>query len=316
VSNAAALLASGHRFVASISGGKDSTATALHLRELGIPFECVHMDTGWETAETYRYVREVLPAVVGPITILRREVTLPADLDALARTFEAEMGIDYSPMVRTIIKKGMFPSRQRRFCTQELKVFPFRDWCRQQDADLVNVVGIRAEESQARATMPEWEHSDTFDCEVWRPLLAWTLDDVITIHHRHGVVPNRGYLDGASRVGCWPCIHARKSEIRRIADTDPGRIDLLERLEAEIARLAHERNPEHGAPAWFVNPEPTRTINEDGTVSRSGECVPIRDVVDWARTKHGGVQYAMFAATPTDAGCMRWGLCDVAGSEP
>jgi tRNA(Ile)-lysidine synthase TilS/MesJ len=38
----------GRRVVVSVSGGKDSASMCLLLKELGIPFEMVFMDTGWE----------------------------------------------------------------------------------------------------------------------------------------------------------------------------------------------------------------------------------------------------------------------------
>ena len=82
----------GRHVVASVSGGKDSTAMCLHLRELEIPFEPVFMDTGWENAETYRYLREELPGYIGPIRWLRSEVALPPDLEALAQLFEVRLG--------------------------------------------------------------------------------------------------------------------------------------------------------------------------------------------------------------------------------
>lgn len=43
---------------------------------------------------------------------------------------------------------------------------------------------------------------ERFDCEVWRPLLTWSYDDVIEIHQAFGIKPNPLYLKGAERVGC------------------------------------------------------------------------------------------------------------------
>lgn len=40
-------------FVCNMSGGKDSTACALALREAEIPHRRVFADTGWEAPETY-----------------------------------------------------------------------------------------------------------------------------------------------------------------------------------------------------------------------------------------------------------------------
>lgn len=209
--------------VASVSGGKDSAAMSLYLTELGIEHRRVFMDTGWEHEATYDYLRGELTRVLGPI----EEIRATEQMEELVR------------------RKGMFPSRQRRFCTTELKIKPMRIYLDAVEPEALNVIGIRAEESAARAKLPAWEWSSEFDCEVWRPLLDWKLDQVIEIHKRHGLRPNPLYLMGASRVGCWPCIMARKGEIRLIADTDPKRIDRLRVLETEVTVKALERYPDY-----------------------------------------------------------------------
>ena len=43
-------------FIVSVSGGKDSTATLLALRESNIPPRAAFADTGWEAPETYAYL--------------------------------------------------------------------------------------------------------------------------------------------------------------------------------------------------------------------------------------------------------------------
>ena len=130
--------------------------------------------------------------------------------------------------------------------------------------------------------------------------------------------PNPNYLAGARRVGCWPCIFSRKTEIRHIAKTDPDRIALLEELEQAVYELVKARHTEKGndeklarledaPPAWFVNPMPVRRA--DGT--RNGDPWPIRKVVEWSWTKYrNGKQFELFIAPPRERGCMRWGLCD------
>lgn len=275
----------GRRVVASISGGKDSAAMSLHLRELGIEHDRVFMDTGWEHAKTYDYLRGELTRVLGPIKEIRGDLLMP-DL---------------------IRKKGMFPQRTRRFCTEELKIKPMQRHLASLDDEMVNAVGIRRAESKARSQMVEWEWSNGFDCETWRPLIHWTEDDVIAIHGRHGLRPNPLYLEGAARVGCWPCIFARKAEVRRVADTDPARIDLIRRLEEEAraalaARASSKGESIRNAPSFFQSP----LRNRDG----GRPCMPIDQVVAWSRTSHGGRELELFAPGIGEEGCMRWGLCD------
>lgn len=289
----------GRRVVASVSGGKDSAAMSLYLHELGIDHDRVFLDTGWESPITYEYLRGELQRVLGPITWIKGP----------------------RPMEDLIRHKGMFPGRRIRFCTQQLKVLPMATYLRERTnaggEDVVNAVGIRAAESVARAQLAEWEWLDAFDAEVWRPLIRWTEQDVIEIHHRHGLRPNPLYLLGATRVGCWPCIFARKSEIRLVADTDPSRIVRLRVLEQEVAVAARARAARDGrelpnSPAWFQNP--SSRPGPDG--HRDGSCWPIDRVVDWSRSAGRGPLMSedefLFAAHLD--GCMRWGLCDTGAS--
>jgi 3'-phosphoadenosine 5'-phosphosulfate sulfotransferase (PAPS reductase)/FAD synthetase len=277
----------GRPVILSVSGGKDSTATGLWLKENEIPFSCVHMDTGWEHEWTETYVRETLPGVLGPVQIVQSEV---------------------GGMEDWCKKKGMFPSRIRRWCTQELKIFPFRNYLRGLDDEPVNAVGIRRAESKARSELPEWEHNKTFDCDVWRPLIDWTTQDVIDIHARHAVKPNPLYLRfGVERVGCWPCIFSRKAEIRAVADKDPEQIDRIERLEQEVGEVARARYAARG--------EPMDQNRIPALFYRRPRPLPIRDVVEWSRTERGGKQLGLFSPDYEREGCMRWGMCDT-GEEP
>lgn len=151
---------------------------------------------------------------------------------------------------------------------------------------------------------------------VWRPLLRATEAEVIDIHRRNGVKPNPNYLRGASRVGCHPCIFSRKSEIRRIAETDPGRIAVMRRLEEIVEGRARARAAKRGEelrnpPSFFQALSlRERLTREDGTTVLDGTCWPIDKVIGWARTSHGGRQVELFDLPPSEDGCMRWGMCD------
>ena len=303
----------GRRVVASVSGGKDSAAMALHLRELGVEFDSVFLDTGWEHPLTYEYLRGELPSVIGPITWLRPRLP-EIDPATIRRPLVRAAVENGNAMVITCLSKGMFPSRVIRFCTQALKVYPMQEYLNARvegGDDVLNCVGIRAAESEARSKMDEWEWSQGFDCEVWRPLLRWSEEEVIAIHRRHGLKPNPLYLRGATRVGCWPCIYARKSEIRFLGDSDDERVALIEELEQEVTDRARERAREAGEELQWE-----RTWFQQGSGRAKDELWPIRKAVAWSRTLRGGRvedrQLELFAKA--DEGCIRWGLCDT-GSE-
>jgi 3'-phosphoadenosine 5'-phosphosulfate sulfotransferase (PAPS reductase)/FAD synthetase len=269
--------------VASMSGGKDSTAMALHLIEQGIDFRAVFADTGWEHEAMTDHLAMLEKAVGRPI----ERVGYPGGMEAIIK------------------KKGMFPGRRVRFCTQFLKIFPLNAFHESLDVDCIAAVGIRAGESEARSCLTEREQGEGMIAETWRPILRWTVDDVIAIHKRHGVAPHPLYLKGLDRVGCWPCIFARKSEIRTIAEIDPGQIDRIERLETEVAERTRERKIAKGESMEAWNPPgffQARIPTPDGHYP----CWPIRRVVKWAQ---GNGQEALFGGW--NSGCARWGMCEV-----
>lgn len=278
----------GRRVVLSVSGGKDSAAASLHLRELGIEHDRVFADTGWENPITYEYLRGPLTRALGSIVEVRA-----------AETF-----------VQLVRKKRIFPNRTKRFCTVELKVKPIQRYLESLDEDIVNVVGIRRDESEKRKSALEWEYSASLDCDVWRPLVAWSVADVVAIHKRHGLAPNPLYAMGASRVGCWPCIHARKAEIRLVADTDPERIRTIRELELETTAEAARRARDRGEELKWERSMFSAHVGRNGH-----RPMKIDEAVAWARTespaergrRERGMQVEIFV-DPNDS-CGEWGFC-------
>lgn len=282
--------------VASVSGGKDSAALSLWLTSQGVEHRRVFADTGWEHRWTYEYLRGDLTKALGPIDEVRGR---------------------FGGMADTIRKKGMFPSRLRRYCTEELKVRPISAYIAAlQDAghEVVNAVGIRAAESKARSTMQEWEWNDSLDCWTWRPLIAWTEAQVIEQHQAAGLRPNPLYLHGAgvARVGCWPCIFARKAEVAMVAELSPERIDEIRALEQEVGDMAEARAAAAGTTLEAKGH--TRPTFFHGKLSREGKPFPIDTIVDWSRTGAGGRQYVLLEDDQPE-GCVRWGMCDARADE-
>ena len=297
---------SGRPIVASISGGKDSIAMALWLREQGFEetneIHYVYADTGWEHPVLYEYIESTVKPLLG---------------DRFHRVASKKYPGGMAEMVTT---KGAFPSRRFRFCTDELKKKPLAAYIKGLGNDPlpINAIGIRAAESVARSKMDRWEPGTIFGkdiCDTWRPLIHFVVQDVIDIHHRHNIRPCPLYLRDkypSQRVGCWPCIMSKKSEIRALVETDQERLVQIRGLEERVAERASERLAEAGEtfesrgigkPAFF-----------QAKTGRTGECWPIDKVAKWSKTERGGHQYGLELFTPADPserGCTLWALCDV-----
>lgn len=274
----------GRPLYASISGGKDSTALGLMLKEQGIEFTPLFIDTGWEHPATYDYIQDVLTPLFGEFIVLRNEKYFKED--------HAWGG----GMEQLIKENRMFPSGFAKFCTRHLKIVPVQNFYaeirRLTKRKPVNTVGIRAEESRNRALMQEREEQD--EATVWRPLMTLKEAEIIDIHTRHAIPPNPLYLKGASRVGCYPCIYARKHEIRHMSFADPDRITYIEELEERVNNIRRE---DQRQATFFKSKHKDRTP------------MGIRDIVEWSRhdRKHG---YLDDQDEIENHGCMRWGFCE------
>lgn len=266
------------RVLLSMSGGKDSTACALLLERHGVSFEPIFMDTGWEHPVLYQYLSDVLEPRFGKITHLKSK-KYPAGMPEMIK------------------KKGAFPSRVMRFCTAELKSKPFIEHVLGLDDHVINVIGIRRQESAARLNADRWQDDALADCEVFRPLVDHTFDDVIAMHSESGIAPNPLYLQGASRVGCFPCIYSRKSEIDQVARLWPERIQQIEDLEIELSDAAQKK--------WDKDPEFRKKIRHK----------VIRRLAYVRTLEPAGVDWQQFKAFDSGTGTIDGGLAQLYADE-
>lgn len=271
--------------IVSVSGGKDSTALYLWaLDKWGKDgFKAVFADTGHEHPVTYNYLRNLHLMAKGP-----QVEWVKADFKQ--RLEKAEKPYTGNPMRDLVVWKGRVPSSKAQFCTEHLKLQPIKQWLElfRKDQDQVEMyVGIRAAESERRSKMPEHEWSEFYECDLFRPLLRWTEEQVFQLLKDNGVPPNPLYTEGGSaRVGCYPCIHARKSELAAMPD---WAWDRIEEHEKAVGR------------SWF----PAGLV--------PGVFIPtIQDVKEWSKTARGGRQIDMFAPDSKDVPtCMStWGVCE------
>lgn len=315
--------------IVSISGGKDSTATYLKAIERGRPFRAVWADTGHEHPLTVEYIR-TLPARTGGPEIERAAADFSEQM-AKKREFIrnnwAKHGVLQSridraleilqptgiPFLDLCLWKGRFPSSSRQFCTEELKIKPIEDQVvvpALAQGDLVQWLGIRREESKRRSDTPVFRRVRWLEPRrtmvYFSPLAEWSWRDVFAMHERHGIKPNPLYAMGASRVGCWSCINAKKAELAMITRIDPSATAKLKEWEVLVAGAS-----KHGA-ATFFGPDKTprgADMMLRGVKGYGDEKYPdALEVFDWSLTSRGGKQYDLITAIGACAS--EYGLCE------
>lgn len=319
-----------HQHIVSVSGGKDSTALLLlATKERGLDVEAVFADTGHEHPETYRYV-EYLDQHVYPIRVVKADF-----LDRIARkrrfiARDQRTGRDKSgkrlrwsnkakrralevlhptgnQFLDLCLWKGRFPSTRRRFCSEQLKHIPIRDQIVEpllmDGHTVISWQGVRADESRSRANLPIVDEPEE-GLITYRPLIHWTADDVFAFHKRHGVKWNPLYEQGMGRVGCMPCIHARKGELREISQRWPEVIDWISEMERSVSAGSKRGN------STFYD---VRIIEKGDTSRVSHTTHGIRKLVEWSMTTRGGDQLDLLAQTEDLEMCSSiYGLCESA----
>lgn len=308
--------------VVSMSGGKDSTATALLALEKFPKAELkfVFADTGNEHQDTYDYL-DYLEEKLG-IEIIRLKADFSARIKA-KRMFIARdrrTGRRNGKKLRWSNKakrralsvlhptgnafldlclwKGRFPSRRAQFCTQELKtelLIRYQHELVDEGYTVVSWQGIRRDESQNRKDALQIEMADEY---IWqyRPIVDWTAAMCFEMHFKHGVKPNPLYKQGMGRVGCMPCINCSKGELREIADRFPEHIERISEWERLVA-MAGKR----GGASFFPDRKKNGAMDTPSIHAR----------VAWAKTTHGGRQFdLMTEMEPSPACASSYGLCE------
>lgn len=309
--------------IVSVSGGKDSTALLLLALERNTEnLQAVFADTGHEHQQTYEYVQHLNDKVF-PIRTVRADFT--KDI-ARKREFVAtkwrEQGISEDKVQRALealhptgnpfldlcIWKGRFPSTKARFCSEELKRNPIIEQVQMPLLDKGDTIwswqGVRADESASRANLPELEcvggGKDAGELWNYRPILKWTAQDCFDMHRKHGIKHNPLYEQGMGRVGCMPCIHARKDEL----------LEISRRFPEEIARVA-----EWESIVQEASKQGTATLLNAGIPGLSNEeamrASNIHEMVKWSKTSRGRTQYDLLRSDNDGPSCSSiYGLCE------
>lgn len=231
------------KYIIPVSGGKDSQSCLKLASELLNKEEVIGLfcDTGWEHPLTYAHV-DSLEKMYG-INIVKIQ----------AGTVEEK-----------VLKYNRFPGFSIRFCTDELKMRPTRDFVKalaiEQNTGFEVWYGMRAGESPARAK----RYKDKISEELYPPheifpkkypkslsklgvmfklpILDWTTKDVYSYL---GEEKNPLYNQGFNRVGCFPCLAGSDASKRNSFDHDEfgkAQYKIVQILEEKIGKPVYQKD--------------------------------------------------------------------------
>jgi len=214
------MIDAGALFVLNDSGGKDSQAMRIVLRDV-IPATqkiVIHASLGdveWPGALEHAQIgaeRDRIPFIVAR---------------AVKTFFEM---VEHRYAVRPGPNSSCWPSASNRQCTSDLKRGPIereiRRVLKDRGSRVVTCMGIRADESPARAKAKVLRRSDRNsvagrDWWEWLPIHHLSRSDVFRIIAEAGEQPHSAYAAGNDRLSCMFCIMGSRNDLRNAAIQNP-----------------------------------------------------------------------------------------------
>ena len=194
---------SNYRHIVCLSGGKDSTALAVYMKDRVQEMEYVFCDTGKELPETYDYLNKIEAYLGKSIVRLNSEYSF----DHWVEVFS-----------------GYLPSAQMRWCTKNLKLKPFERYVG--DAPAYSYIGIRADEDRSGYISHKPNLIPRFPFKED----GITKEDVFRILEESGLsLP--AYYEWRTRSGCYFCFFQRKAEWIGLMERHPDYFELAKSYE-------------------------------------------------------------------------------------
>ena len=228
------------RHVLGLSGGKDSAALAVHMRQAHpeLDIEYFFTDTGKELPEVYEFLGRLEGYLGKPIERLNPR----RDFDFWLREYN-----------------HFLPSPQTRWCTRKLKLKPFEQWIKPMLAagdKVTTYVAIRADEEYR-----EGYSSKQDNLSVSLPFRAAGIDKagVMDILESSGVGYPK-YYEWRSRSGCTFCFFQQKIEWVRLKERHPEAFEEAKALEKDAL--------DHGSPFTWSSGESLTELEQPERVAQ------------------------------------------------
>ena len=192
------------RHLLGISGGKDSAALAIYMRDRVPEMEYFFADTGAELPETLEFVDLMQDYLGKPIV-------------------KINAGRDFDYYLK--LHSNYLPSAQQRWCTINLKLKLFEAFAG--DDNVIQYVGLRADEPQREgyiSTKPNISTRFPFRED------GLGIDDVKNILDDSGLGMPK-YYDWRSRSGCYFCFYQRKIEWIGLHENHPELFEAAKQFE-------------------------------------------------------------------------------------
>lgn len=243
--------------VLGISGGKDSAALAVYMRQ-NYPHLNIHYfftDTGKELQEVYDFLAKLEGFLGKKIERLNPH----RDFDFWLREY------------------GHFlPSPQTRWCTRQLKLLPFKNWVRQwlEKGDKVySYVAIRADEEHREGLISQHEN-----LHVVLPFREHGIDKlgVYDLLDGSGVGMPK-YYEWRSRSGCTFCFFQQKIEWVRLRERHPDAFQAAKDYEKTAMK--------HGSPFTWTQGESLEELEQPARIAEIQADFQIRQQREYARIR-------------------------------
>ena len=231
------------KHVLGLSGGRDSAALAVYMRQHHpkLELEYFFTDTGKELPEVYEYLGRLEGFLGKPILRLNPD----RDFDFWLKQYN-----------------NFLPSPQTRWCTRQLKLRPFEIWVRpmlEEGMTVYSYVAIRGDEEYREGYSSRYEN-----LKVKLPFKEAGIDKmgVLEILDAAGLgLPK--YYSWRTRSGCTFCFFQQKIEWVRLMKEHP---DAFEEAKA------YEKNAvDHGSPFTWSQGESLEELSKPGRIKQIKE---------------------------------------------